>query len=184
MEQTVAPQTQKTGEISILRRGLILAPVLATLPLAFSSFPARARRIDPSETAVTVPNDIKWSGWLTGFPPQSAEMAKLYGDPNGSGAYLVLMKWYPGYMSAPHSYATDRICVVVSGTWWVNSGADFDPANTVPVPAGGFVLRHAHTPHYDGVREGEKEPAVIAIFGIAPINLELAERSKPAWRKV
>jgi hypothetical protein len=111
-------------------------------------------------------------------------MAKLYGDPNGSGPYLVLMKWYPGYMSAPHTYATDRICVVVSGTWWVNSGADFDPANTVPVPAGGFVLRAARTPHYDGVKADAKEPVVIAIFGMAPINLELVEQGKPAWRKV
>jgi len=41
------------------------------------------------------------------------------------------MKWYPGYMSAPHSYATDRLSLVLSGTWWVNSGADFDPNQTV-----------------------------------------------------
>ena len=39
---------------------------------------------------------------------------------------------------APHSYATDRRCLVLSGTWWVNSGADFDPNDTVPAPAGGL----------------------------------------------
>jgi hypothetical protein len=55
------------------------------------------------------------------------------------------MKWCPGYMSAPHTYATDRLSRVLSGTWWVNSGADFDPDNTVPVPAGGFVRRIART---------------------------------------
>ena len=69
------------------------------------------------------------------------------------GPYVVLMKWYPGFMSAPHSYVTDRLCFVLSGTWWVNSGANFDPAGTVPVPAGGFVRRVAHTPHYDGVKQ-------------------------------
>jgi hypothetical protein len=42
----------------------------------------------------------------------------------------------PRYMSAPHTYATDRLSLVLSGTWWVNSGADFDPDNTVPIPAG------------------------------------------------
>jgi hypothetical protein len=41
----------------------------------------------------------------------------------------VLMKWYPGYMSAPHSYVTDRLSLVLSGTWWVNSGA-----GALPVP--------------------------------------------------
>ena len=34
-------------------------------------------------------------------------------------------------------------------TWWVNSGEFFEPENTVPVPAGGFVRRVAHTPHYE-----------------------------------
>ena len=67
--------------------------------------------------------------------------------------------WY--YMSAPHTYVTDRLCFVISGIWWVNSGENFVPEATVPVPAGGFVRRVAHTPHYDGVKKGGKEPAVI-----------------------
>ena len=51
----------------------------------------------------------------------------------------MLMKWFPGWMSAPHTYVTDRLCVVVSGVWWCNSGPDFDPGNAVPVYPGGFV---------------------------------------------
>ncbi len=110
-------------------------------------------------------------------------MATLYSGLDNSGPYLVLMKWYPGYMSAPHTYATDRLSLVLSGTWWVNSGA-FDPKNTVPVPAGGFVRRVARTPHYDGVKRDAKEPAVIALFGIAPVRFELVDPSMPAWRQV
>jgi len=169
---------------SLLRRALLMTPFFAAIPAALSSGPASASRINPAETKVILPSNIAWSGWQNGFPPQSAQMAKLYGDLNATGPYLVLMKWYPGYMSAPHSYASDRICIVVSGTWWVNSGADFDPASTVPVPAGGFVLREARTPHYDGVIAGANEPAEIAIFGVGPVNLELVEGGKPAWRKV
>ena len=48
--------------------------------------------------------------------------------------------------------------------------------------AGGFVRRVAHTPHYDGVRKGAKEPVVIGIFGIAPVELKLVDPSKPPWR--
>jgi hypothetical protein len=40
----------------------------------------------------------------------------LYGDFNEPGPYLVLLKWNPGWFSAPHSYATDRIQMVLSGT--------------------------------------------------------------------
>ena len=82
--------------------------------------------------------------------------AALFGDLNAPGPYVVLMRWHPGYMSAPHTYTTGRVSMVLSGAWWVNSGADFDPNNTVPVPAGGFVRRVAHTPHFDGVKRGAR----------------------------
>ena len=62
---------------------------------------ADAAKIDPSETSITPPDAIHWSGWLGGFPPHSAEMAMLHGCLDKPGPYLVLKKWYPGYMSAP-----------------------------------------------------------------------------------
>jgi hypothetical protein len=66
----------------------------------------------------------------------------------------------------------------------VNSGEDFDPDHCVAVPAGGFVRRVARTPHYDGVKKDAKEPAVIAIFGTAPVDLKLVDPTKPSWRKI
>jgi hypothetical protein len=87
-------------------------------------------------------------------------------------------------MSAPHFYSTDRYCMVLSGMWWCNSGADFDPASCVPVPAGSYVRRVALTPHYDGVIRGHNEPVVIAICGIGPVNFKLSDPSKPPWREV
>jgi len=170
-------------DICSTRRDLLIAPLLAALPLAMLGAPARAGQINPAETAITLPDAIKWSDW-SGGPPHSGEVAALYGGLDKPGPYLVLMKWNPGYMSAPHSYATDRLSLVLSGTWWVNSGADFDPNNTVPVPVGGFVRRVARTPHYDGVKRDAKEPAVIALFGIAPVKFELVDPSRPAWRQV
>jgi hypothetical protein len=170
--------------IGSTRRELLIAPFLAAVTLTVLDASARAGQINPAETAITLPDAIQWNNWISGFPPHSGEMATLHGGLDESGPYLVLMKWYPGYMSAPHTYVTDRLSLVLSGTWWVNSGADFDPSNTVPVPAGGFVRRIASTPHYDGVKRNAKEPAVIALFGIAPVHFELVDPSKPAWRQV
>jgi hypothetical protein len=161
----------------------LFAGLLASLPLQSWSRPAGASILNPSETSITLPGSIEWSAW-SGLPPKSGEMAPLFGGLDRPGPYLVLMKWNPGYFSAPHTYATDRLSLVLSGTWWVNSGADFDPDNTVPVPAGGFVRRVARTPHYDGVKSNAAEPAVIALFGIAPVAFELVDASKPAWRKI
>lgn len=164
------------------RRELLLAPLLAALPLALLAERAEADKLNPDWTIVHRPDQIKWqsqAAFAQGF-----ETAPLFGSINEPGLYYILVKWYPGYMSAPHTYATDRLQVVVSGTWWVNSGADFDPESTVPVPAGGFVRRVARTPHYDGVRADGKEPAVIAICGMAPVDLQLMDPSKPGWRKL
>lgn len=168
-------------DICITRRSFVLGSLLASLALGMPATVAQAGKIDSSETAVTLPDEIKWVAW-PGLPPHSGEMSILYGQLDKPGPYLVLMKWNPGYYSAPHTYATDRFSLVLSGTWWVNSGPDFDPANTVAVPAGGFVRRVARMPHYDGVKPDAKEPAVIGIFGIAPVQLELVDPGKPAWR--
>jgi hypothetical protein len=87
-------------------------------------------------------------------------------------------------MSAPHWYETDRLCVVLSGTWYVASGEDFDPEKSLPAPEGSFVRRVARTPHYDGVIRSAKQPAVIALSGIGPIHYHLTDPSKPGWREV
>lgn len=167
------------------RRGLLLmplvAPLLAALPLSLVSDQAAA--IDHNQTQVTKPDQFVWKSW-SGAPPKSSETAAVFGSTDKPGPYVVLVRWYPGYMSAPHTYATDRLCFVLSGTWWVNSGDAFEPENTVGVPAGGFVRRIARTPHYDGVKRGGGEPAVIGIFGEGPIDLKLVEPGKPPWREV
>jgi hypothetical protein len=156
---------------------------LAGLLLELASGEAQAGPIDPNQTFVVQANDIQFKPWQ-GLPAGSGEMAMMYGDFNKPGPYLVLMKWNPSWFSAPHSYRTDRICVVVSGTWWVNSGEDFTPVQAVPVQAGGFVLRHARTWHYDGVPAEGKEPVIIAIFGIGPVDIQLADPKQPTWRRV
>ena len=168
-------------DLAATRRGLLLAPLLAALPLGFLTDPAAA--IDPSQTQVMLPDQFKWQspGWA---PPHAFETAPVFGATDQPGPYVVLVKWYPGYMSAPHTYVTDRLCFVISGTWWVNSGEAFEPDATMPVPAGGFVRRVAHTPHYDGVKKGEVAPAIIGIFGQAPIELKLVDPGKPLLRAV
>jgi hypothetical protein len=169
-------------DFAATRRRLLLAPLLAALPAALIADPANA--IDPNETQVMLPDQYQWKPGLPGAPPQSVETVPVFGATDKPGLYTVLIKWHPGFMSGPHTYVTDRLCFIISGTWWVNSGESFEPENTVPVPAGGFVRRVAHTPHYDGVRKGGNEPAVIGIFGQAPIEFKLVDPTKPRVRAV
>jgi hypothetical protein len=66
----------------------------------------------------------------------------------------------------------------------VNSGADFTPKMAKAVPAGGYVKRTARTFHYDGVPASIAEPVTVAVFGIGPVDMVLADPKQPAWRKV
>jgi hypothetical protein len=58
------------------RRQLLLTLFLAALPLGLSA--GQAEAINPAETQVTLPDQIKWTAWTAG-PPHSAEMATLFG---------------------------------------------------------------------------------------------------------
>ena len=164
------------------RRELLLAPLLAALPTALLA-EAAAAAPNPSMTIVRLPDQIAWLK-QEGFPERSVEQAPLWSRTSETGLYMTLVRWYPGYMSAPHWYETDRCCVVVSGVWWVASGDKFDPESTVPAPQGTFVRRVARTPHYDGVKKDGAEPAVIAICGVGPISFHATEEGTAGWRRL
>ncbi len=152
------------------RRDALLASLFTTFALAAAS-EADASPVDPTQTIVTLPDKIVWSVGRGGPTAEKmVETAALFGSSDAPGLYYQLVRWYPGFMSGPHMYTTDRLCVVVSGVWWVNSGQDFDPASTVPCPAGTFIRRVANTWHYDGVKRDGTMPATIAICGIGPNN--------------
>ena len=89
--------------------------LLTSLLPALLASAAESSEIDPKQTFVLQRDGIRFAPWA-GLPPGSGEMAKLYGDIDRPGPYLVLMKWNAGWFSAPHSYATDRIQMV--GQQW------------------------------------------------------------------
>ena len=78
---------------------------------------AQASPLNPTQTMTTLPDQIGWHQ-RADWPPNCNAQAKLFGDVDKAGLYYVLIKWFPGYMSGPHKYVTDRLCVIVSGTWW------------------------------------------------------------------
>jgi hypothetical protein len=160
----------------------MLAALVSSLPASFLES-AAASPLNPDETIIRSPGQLRWKA-NPAYPEPSVDNCLLTGDPTGAGLYYTLIRWWPGFMSAPHTYTTDRFCVVVSGTWWCNSGPDFDPASCVPVTSGSFVRRVAGTPHYDGVIRGHAEPAIIAISGVGPVNFALVDSTQPGVRRV
>jgi hypothetical protein len=126
-----------------------------------------ATDLDRKVLAYKLPDQISWKEDAIG-----AKMAVLQGDPSKPGLYIVLIKWTPNHMSRPHWHPNDRFITVISGTWWVGTGAKFDPDKTVPFPAGSFVTHFGKQIHYDGAKDSE---AVLEIVGDGPATATPAE---------
>ena len=55
----------------------------------------------------------------------------------------------------------------------MGTGEKFDPDNTVPAPAGSYVIHHAGKMHYDGAKDQE---AIIQVWGMGPATSTPAEK--------
>ena len=146
-----------------MRRVITLIVIL----LAVAS--TRAAELDPKAIAVQLPKEIKWNVNEAAGTAQ----AILVGDPSKPGLYVVLQKWLPHNNSRPHSHPNDRYITVLKGTWWVNTGPDYDPDGMKPVPAGSFVIHYGQEMHYDGAKD---EECVLEIVGMGPANNPPAQR--------
>lgn len=123
--------------------------------------------LDPKAISITLPEKIEWVA-----KPNGSETAVLVGDPSKPGLYVVLNKWKAHHNSKPHSHPNDRFITVISGTWWVGTGTDYNPEQLKPVPAGSFVTHYGNEIHYDGAKEGD---VILQIVGIGPATSAPAE---------
>jgi hypothetical protein len=138
---------------------------------------ARAQDVDPhhwidqTHSPYQTPSQIRWTDRGNG-----SQQAVLAGDPDKPGLYVMLVRWLPHHMSRPHFHTNDRFITVLSGTWWISTSDVYDPAKTVPMPAGSYVEDIGGKVHYDGAKD---EPCVIELVGMGPVTNTSAER-KPA----
>ncbi len=153
---------------------VLLVAVVAALPIFARGLRASAATQnsasaspDPAVLAYKLPDQIQWVD-----DPIGAKTAILEGDPTKPGLYIMLVKWTPHHMSHPHWHPNARYITVISGTWWVGTGAKFDAEKTMPVPAGSYVTHFAKQIHYDGAKETE---AVLEIVGEGPATATPAE---------
>lgn len=144
------------------RSGLCAAFAVAALTLGASALtPAPARAdLDPKALQVIPFDKLEFKG-----KEGSPQTATLFGDASKPGMYGIVIKWPPHSGSRPHSHPNARYITVLSGTWWVNTGAKYSPETMVPMKPGAFIVHTANEIHYDGTKD---EPAMIYIVGMGP----------------
>jgi quercetin dioxygenase-like cupin family protein len=123
--------------------------------------PPALGHLDPANVTITVPDRITWTG------KEGEQKALLFGDPQKAGTYAMLIRWAPGHFSKPHFHSRDRKVYVISGSWWMSTSENYDPRQTVSIPAGSFVVQNAGTVHWDGALE---EPCELLLIGEGPVT--------------
>ena len=127
-------------------------------------------KLNPAAIAIQMPKDVKWVE-----SPDGSASAVLLGDPTKPGLYISLLKWHPHHNSKPHYHPNDRYLYVVSGTWWVATGTDYDLNKMVPLHAGSFVTHFGKQIHWDGAKD---EECVLELVGMGPSTMIPADQKK------
>lgn len=135
----------------------IVAAVLMLAPLGVG-------RAQEAGFVIVTPDRIEWRD-VAHYP--GVKVAVLAGDPTKEGLYILRAKFPPGVMTRPHKHSKDRFVTVLSGTWYVGTGARFEPDKTTPLPPGSFMIHPAGAAHFDGARD---QQVIVEIRGLGPVT--------------
>jgi quercetin dioxygenase-like cupin family protein len=97
--------------------------------------------------------------------PGGPVAAVLYGDPSKPGLYVNRAKIAKGEKNPPHTHPDERTVVVLSGTFYVGFGEQFDESKMKALPAGSFFTEPPNSPHYNWAKDGD---VIVHITGIGP----------------
>ena len=137
--------------------------ILLTAALCVFAF----QTTDPSQNTpaptnrIVLPADIKWQDEGGGF-----FHADLLGNPDNPGLYMSLNKAKDGVTLHPHWHARDENLIVLSGTFLMGIGDNFDEHDLQAVPAGGYIFTPANVHHFCKTK-GE---TVWEVFGEGPLG--------------
>jgi Domain of unknown function (DUF4437) len=141
-------------------RLLVLAVALAAPLLAAG----------PADHGIYAPAAIQWGP----APPAlaaGAKLAVLEGDPGKAGLYTMRL-WMPdGYRIMPHWHPAAEHVTVISGTFHVGMGDQFDATKAGALPTGTFAFLAPHMHHY-ALAEGE---TVIQLHGTGPWQINYVD---------
>jgi len=125
-----------------------------------------------AQTKSHVLSAVKDAQWGPAPPmlPAGAEIAVLAGNPMGTGAYTVRLKFPANYAIPAHSHPTDEHVVVVSGALTFGMGDKLvkGAAANKTLSPGGFALMPAGMNHFAYT----SAPTTIILYGQGPVEFK------------
>jgi quercetin dioxygenase-like cupin family protein len=173
----LADQHNQPGDA--MKRNLYLTPVLAGFLCLAGQFFTVAAHPGAHEKNAFIPDAIPW-GPAPPFISPGAQLAVLEGDPTASsGEYTVRLKMRDGYRIAPHWHPLRENVTVISGTFKVGMGDNFDQTKMAAFPAGSFAYLDPDMHHY-ALASGE---VVVQVHGTSPLQFNYVNPDDDPSRK-
>src|SRR5215471_15693301 len=123
-----------------------------------------------SSPVVATVDEAKW-GPAPPFLPPGAQIAVLSGNPMGTGAYAVRLRFPASYAIPAHSHPTDENVVVTTGdvTFGMGDKLSKTAAGNKKLGVGGYALQPAGMNHYAFAGASGAE---IVLFGQGPVDFK------------
>ena len=160
------------------RNTFVAAAIVSFLTAAIPVFMSSAQS-DSSNKHTFMPDAIPY-GPAPAFVAAGAQLAVLEGNPAASsGDYTVRLKMPDGYRIAPHWHPKRENVTVISGTFKVGMGDQFDENKMGEFPAGSFAYLDPDMHHY-AMASGE---VVVQVHGASPLQFNYVNPSDDPNRK-
>jgi len=117
----------------------------------------------PKQHLIYVPGEIEWKKGPASLEP-GAEFAVLEGNPGKPGVFTMQIRMPDGFRISPHTHPNVERVTVLSGTFHLGSGKEFDKNATKPLKAGSYTSMPPEMPHYV-IAEGE---TVVQLTSVGP----------------
>jgi quercetin dioxygenase-like cupin family protein len=114
-----------------------------------------------------LPDEIQWMQGPT--LPKGGEVAVVYGDTRKAAPYTTRVKLPADYRIEPHTHPDERLYTVISGTFYVGFGDQFDPDRLIAFSPGSAFVVPANASHFHWTKSGA---SVVQISGMGPTRTE------------
>lgn len=129
----------------------------------------------PHFHAALTPETVQWKPFYEG-----AEIAVLSGDPTREGSpYVLRIKHRDGLRVPPYWHPFDEQLTVISGTWVMGMGENYDLSAAREFPAGSYLVSLKDVPHF-ALSKGE---TIVQVQGVGPFAAYFVNPEDDVFRK-
>jgi len=139
--------------------------ILASAVLSSAVF-AKAATGTKADAVTIASADVKF-GDAPPVLPKGAQLAVLHGDPSKKGVFAMRLKMPDGYKIAPHWHSNIEELTVLSGTFQLGMGDEWDDSAVHSLEAGSYHYLPARAHHYAAA----KGDTVVEIHGNGPFDI-------------